>query len=224
MMFEHRAGPKQSDLKGDPMPKIHNRPLAPLSLSDKVRLLSKITILREFECWPWTAGKTPDGYGMIGLRLMVDDAPQKGADGWHWQLAPRAVYFLFYGVDPGSGCVLHTCDNPQCCNPYHLFLGTKSQNNLDRAMKLRTAGTKLQPEAISQIFGWSKAGHSSTEIVSMLVPFGYSVTSKTVRDALSGKTWAWLVKPKPKCGLCGDRRCLPHCPQCGVEYLDPKWD
>jgi hypothetical protein len=52
---------------------------------------------------------------------------------------PRVVYFLVTGQQPDIKDVCHTCDNPRCCNPMHLWLGTRGENNSDRADKGRSA-------------------------------------------------------------------------------------
>lgn len=51
--------------------------------------------------------------------------------------AHRISYILHFGPIPDGMEVCHRCDNPPCCNPDHLFLGTGSQNALDRVAKKR---------------------------------------------------------------------------------------
>src|ERR1700744_273845 len=159
------------------MSTINIRPLAPLDMSDRVRLLTKIQMGNESVCWPWTAGKGSFGHGTIKMR--VGDA----SGVWDLFLATRVTYLLFYDIDPLDQCVLHACDNPPCCNPYHLFLGTLHDNNLDRAKKLRNARTKLTPVLISTVIGWHRQGKSTNEIAQTL-----SVHPRTIRDVVNGKT------------------------------------
>lgn len=79
------------------------------------------------ECWPWTGRHDKDGYGGVGRHM----------DGVRYQRAHRLAYRLHYGSDPGALLVLHTCDNPPCCNPTHLRLGTVEDNNADMLAKGR---------------------------------------------------------------------------------------
>lgn len=72
-------------------------------------------------CWEWTAGGNQMGYG----QLRMNGKPI---------LAHRLSYELYYGVKPGKLFVCHHCDNPPCCNPKHLFLGT-CQDNVDDMMR-----------------------------------------------------------------------------------------
>jgi len=54
-------------------------------------------------------------------------------------LLARKVYEVYKSVSPGNMLVCHTCDNPHCINPEHLFLGTHKDNMLDRNRKGRQA-------------------------------------------------------------------------------------
>lgn len=65
-----------------------------------------------------------------------------GATGSH-----RVAWTISHGPIPDGLWVLHRCDNPPCCNPAHLFLGTVSDNNKDMCAKGRH-GSKTNPEAM----------------------------------------------------------------------------
>jgi len=77
------------------------------------------------ECWNWL-GRTTDGYGHMSIN---------GKE----VLSHRLAYQFSVGLIPSGLAVLHTCDNPSCCNPKHLWLGTRADNNKDRALKGRSA-------------------------------------------------------------------------------------
>lgn len=76
-----------------------------------------------------------DGYGVFGVSMKVKSAR-----------AHRVAWEFLYG-DPGDLCVLHEGDNPSCCNPEHLFLGTQADNVQDKMGKGRhRSGLKERPE------------------------------------------------------------------------------
>ena len=95
---------------------------------DFVRLFwSKVKKTRG--CWNWTASLTKAGYGQIQARKIRPEP----------MLCHRVSWELHNGYIVGGLHVLHTCDNPACVRPEHLFLGTQRTNNKDRQLKGRTA-------------------------------------------------------------------------------------
>jgi hypothetical protein len=54
-------------------------------------------------------------------------------------LAHRAVWLVAHGELPEVE-VCHSCDNPPCCNPAHLFVGTHADNMRDSRVKGRMRG------------------------------------------------------------------------------------
>lgn len=137
------------------------------------------------ECWPWMGVfNTGGGYGYIGI------ARRK-------YMAHRVVYALSF---PGSiemsapkdkkwskQFVLHRCDNRACCNPNHMFLGSYSDNNLDKVMKGRHStahgvkGTanyaaKLTTDQVKEIRWIASKGISNGEIQSL-----YPICNEAVR-------------------------------------------
>ena len=80
------------------------------------------------QCWEWKRYTDKDGYGRF---RWGSPAENRGTHRIAWELSTSA--------DAGKLCVCHRCDNPRCCNPHHLFIGTQIENNLDRTAKGRGA-------------------------------------------------------------------------------------
>jgi len=95
---------------------------APL-IYDKNYLLSRIKIA-DNGCWIWIKGTDRHGYGIVPLNSGV-------------RSSHRLAYKLFCGEITEGLSICHICDNPPCCNPEHLFLGTHAENMQDALQKNR---------------------------------------------------------------------------------------
>jgi predicted XRE-type DNA-binding protein len=98
------------------------------------RFLDKIEIDDQTGCWNWTAGKWGKGYGQFS----VSGRPMS---------AHRFSYQHFVGEIPDGLDVLHSCDNPGCVNPEHLWLGTNEDNIADKVSKGRSGVGSDNPNA-----------------------------------------------------------------------------
>ncbi len=79
-------------------------------------------------CWEWQGTRQSAGYGLLGHRYVH-----------------RLAWALSNGTLPTGMQICHHCDNPPCCNPAHLFLGTGADNAQDSVSKGRH-GSQLHPE------------------------------------------------------------------------------
>lgn len=102
--------------------------------SQACRFWSKVRTAGHSECWTWTSSRHYAGYGEIWW-----DGKRRKAHRIAWQLT--------YGLVPDGMLVCHHCDNPPCCNPAHLFLGTNAANMADRNNKGRARGGGSQGES-----------------------------------------------------------------------------
>ena len=82
------------------------------------------------ECWLWNKSVDETGYGKLFI-LNPETMKNQGLD------AHRFSYLIHNGTIPENLCVLHSCDYRRCCNPEHLWLGTKGDNNKDMYAKGR---------------------------------------------------------------------------------------
>jgi hypothetical protein len=137
----------------------------------------KVRVCLPDECWEWQRFCSPDGYGKC---MYLGE-----------QLAHRAAWVDFYEDIPAGLCVLHHCDNPKCCNPSHLFLGTRDDNMADRNAKGRQARgernataklTRIQVEEIRRRYA---CGDVSQEALGA----EYGVTGRNICDIVRNRIW-----------------------------------
>lgn len=127
------------------------------------------------ECWAWNSSLDSCGYGTFWLNANVK--------------AHRVAYELTFGEIPEGQHVLHKCDNPRCCNPNHLFLGTHEENMKDMARKGRALSrpgeknpsSKLTSEDVMFI---RESGDRQERLAEC-----FGVTQQTISNIKTGKTW-----------------------------------
>lgn len=120
-------------------------------------------------CWEWTGYRHYRwGYGHIAVNRKV-------------QNAHRVAWELTEGEIPAGLLVLHRCDNPPCCRPAHLFLGTHDDNMKDMARKGRQP-TKVTALAADAIRASSKTGIDLAK--------EYGISRALISMIRAGKRWA----------------------------------
>lgn len=89
------------------------------------RFWSKVNIQEKDDCWNWTGAIDTPGYGAFKLNGKKIDSN-------------RMAWILTFGEIKNDLWVLHKCiGNRLCCNPNHLYLGTRSDNMKDCARENR---------------------------------------------------------------------------------------
>ncbi len=108
-----------------------------LAISGKRQELFWKNVTKSDGCWTWNRRKDEDGYGRVTLNGITVQAH-------------RVSFVLSNGSKDGifrfpkGLCVCHSCDNPPCVNPDHLFLGTHRDNKIDSFRKNRSNNEHLR--------------------------------------------------------------------------------
>lgn len=127
-------------------------------------------------CIEWPGRRDRDGYGIVG------NSRRHGL-----VRASRLSFEIFAGSSPGEASVLHTCDNPPCCNPNHLFLGDNIANMADRQRKGRTLSrerhgmSKLTADQVGMVRG---SGRATRDLAG---EFGVSI--RQINNIKAGRAW-----------------------------------
>ena len=146
------------------------------------RLWNKVQFGLPDGCWEWQGDRTTKGYGQFWLN--------RGR-----VYAHRAVWSVIHQREIPSGYqICHTCDNPSCYNPAHLWLGTNADNQRDMDRKGRrklsvVAGdqhgmAKLTSQDVDDIFSMRQEGMLQSEIAKKK-----GIHQAHVSDILNGKVW-----------------------------------
>jgi hypothetical protein len=139
------------------------KPAKPITVTDGLAraFWAKVEKGEGDACWLWTGETIPGGYGRL-----------------RGHAANRVSFAIHYYDAPGDMHVCHSCDNPRCVRPDHLFVGTPTENNLDCENKGRKRhignGYKESTETAfrMEVLELGKAGKQPSEIARELrVPF-----------------------------------------------------
>lgn len=136
------------------------------------RFWKKVVVKGDNDCWPWVAA-TIQGYGCIGV------GNGKTA------LASRVSWSMKHGPIPSGKYVLHSCDNPRCVNPAHLYVGTAADNSKDMVLRGRGVSGKsiLTDLDVAEIHRMHFLGKTNTEIAEK-----FGVQQPAICKVLAGKT------------------------------------
>lgn len=173
-------------------------PIPELSPKDINRFWSRVRRGADDECWPWTGHLIRTGYGRLSV---------KGKS----RASHRLAYFIQHGIDPMELPILHSCDNPPCCNWRHLRADTYQSNRLESVAKGRdntargdrhgartkpesltrgedSVNAKLTAEAVAEIRRIYAAGGISQQVIADM----FNISRENVGLIVRNKRWAHL--------------------------------
>lgn len=146
----------------------------------------------QYDCWMWKGRTFKGGYGTYN-RLGSETT------------AHRIAWLLVNGPIPKGLEAMHICDNPGCCNPSHIRLGTHSENMQDCVDKGRIAkgdrnGARIHPDSKPRGSQNHKSKLTEKDIPTIRLLLAnhvpqrkiakrYGVDSKTIHAISSGRTW-----------------------------------
>ena len=132
-------------------------------------------------CWPWT-GRVVGGYGQVSV------------EGKQYR-ANRIAWILTSGEIPDGLLVRHLCNNPSCCNPNHLALGTQRDNVDDMTRAGRQARGEghgmaaLTDEQVLEIYARCTSGIGGQRGIAK----DYGVSQYCVSCIATGRTHSYLT-------------------------------
>jgi hypothetical protein len=175
------------------------RDIPEILIADLRRFAAKIDNRGPNECWPWKGGTGYHGYGRIKIRGRM-------------YLPHRIAYaisegdFNLGGVGHGK-VIMHSCDNPACCNPAHLSVGTMRENALDMVAKGRDTGwlKNLPPDFVVAVVTHPEPCRATAK--------KFAITTYAVKRLRK------LARERAANDICHTPLHVTRQPQDGVEYV-----
>lgn len=146
------------------------------------RFWQRVSISDSSSCWLWTKanGEVETGKGVFYFQST-------------WKRPSQVAYILAHGPIPEGKYVCHSCDNPPCCNPDHLWAGTHQENMDDMTRKGRdrhNCGEDLSHSKlceqdvlkIRQLYATGRYSHLSLSQI-------FQVCEASIRNVIILKTW-----------------------------------
>ena len=131
-------------------------------------------------CLIWEGSRHTQGYGLIGF---------KGKN--------ASVHRLVFALEHGRSLdslqhICHTCDEPPCANPAHLFEGTHQDNMADKVAKGRCSHMKGEQNAQAKLTAQDVLDIRSSTLSQTQLARQYSVTQTNISDIKRHRTWAHI--------------------------------
>lgn len=148
----------------------------------KDKILNNIIINKTTGCWEWQKCCSSDGYGQLSYNNKQCTVH-------------RLSYELFVNKIPLDKQILHSCDNPICCNPDHLRVGTNYDNVQDRQNRNRQAKGithgrhKLTDNDIQEI----RRLHSTGKYTHGNIAEVFDISRSHICNILNNKFWKHIT-------------------------------
>ena len=130
-------------------------------------------------CWLWTGAMDANGYGTIRIKKKTHRSHVLS-----WSMKNGLL------LPPKGMCVCHTCDNPSCVNPDHLFIGTRKDNTHDMVLKKRMRVGTLSPSDVYKIRELHALGHSYKDLA-----IDFKIHPQSIANIILEKSWKKLQDP-----------------------------
>lgn len=135
-------------------------------------------------CWVWRGAAKPNGYGKFSIGKAKTS---------RWYYPHRISYAIHFRTDPGEMFCCHKCDNPICCNPMHIFLGTDRENKNDMIGKRRQGAARGENSPKARFTAAEVASirsrYADGSATCLGIAVEYGVDETTIRSMVRGETY-----------------------------------
>jgi hypothetical protein len=158
--------------------------------TDEGRFWARVDIRGKDECWEWQAGKNSTNpktnYGIFYLSGIGSILAHRLALSFHLKRLVSAEE------------VRHQCDNPPCCNPYHLLPGTHTDNMQDKSKRnrcnspkgIKHPGAKLTDDKVRRIRKLFRLQEKYKKYKIMYLARMFKVDSALIRRIIDKTSWS----------------------------------
>ena len=152
----------------------------PFTAAQEAAFWANVDVGAKDVCWNWRRGRTGSGYGATCRKINKKKLTVS---------AHRIAYTLAKQAPAAAMFILHSCDNPSCCNPHHLSEGSNSENMKQCYARGRATppGKRQTPELVAEARRLRELGKGYVEIGRAL-GFNHKAIHNWLRDQPVGRT------------------------------------